>query len=326
MLSGHLVALAISLATRLGIPDLVARGPRRVSALARATRSHPDTLYRILRALAAVGVFAERRGRRFARTPLSDLLRPGVRGSLHAPALLAGESWRRVAYDLPAAVRSGRSPLPARARRRLLRVPGPSPGALPALSRRHGVSLAGAGARGRARRPPHARPLRRGRGRRPGGADEDDSGDEGDRHRRRARGARRGGARPAQPGRGRSGPAMPRRRRRFLPERSARRRRLRPRLRPAQLGRSPRGEDPGALSGRDGRRRAPPGGRNARARRRPPAVAQVHDLEMLVFTDGRERTAAEYRALLRPRAFACAESSPLPAAPASSKPCRSILV
>ena len=48
MLSGHLVALAISLATRLGIPDLVAHGPRRVAALARATRSHPDTLYRIL--------------------------------------------------------------------------------------------------------------------------------------------------------------------------------------------------------------------------------------------------------------------------------------
>jgi len=112
MLSGHLVALAISLAARLGIPDLVARGPRRVSALARTTRSHPDTLYRVLRALAAVGVFAERRGRRFARTQLSDLLRPGVRGSLHAPALLAGESWRRVAYDLPAAVRSGRSPFP----------------------------------------------------------------------------------------------------------------------------------------------------------------------------------------------------------------------
>jgi len=34
-----------------------------------------------------------------------------------------------------------------------------------------------------------------------------------------------------------------------------------------------------------------------------PAPAQVHDLEMLVFTDGRERTAAEYRALLRASGF-----------------------
>jgi hypothetical protein len=110
MLSGHLVALAISLVTRLGIPDLLSRGPRTVAALARATGSHPETLYRVLRALAAAGVFAERRGRRFGRTPLSDLLRAGVPGSLRAPALLTGESWRRVAFDLPAAVRSGRSP------------------------------------------------------------------------------------------------------------------------------------------------------------------------------------------------------------------------
>jgi hypothetical protein len=91
MLSGHLVALAISLATRLGIPDLVARRPRTIAVLARATGSHPDTLYRVLRALAAAGVFAERPGRRFGRTPLSDLLRPGVPGSLRAPALLAGK-------------------------------------------------------------------------------------------------------------------------------------------------------------------------------------------------------------------------------------------
>jgi len=112
MLSGHLVTLAISLATRLGIPELVAHRPRRLAALARATRSHPDTLYRVLRALATAGVLAEHRGRRFGRTPLSDLLCRGVPGSLRAPALLAGESWRRVTYDLPAAVRTGRSPFP----------------------------------------------------------------------------------------------------------------------------------------------------------------------------------------------------------------------
>ena len=112
MLSGHLVTLAISLATRLGIPELVADRPRSILALARATRSHPDTLYRVLRALATVGVLAEHKGRRFAGTALSDLLRTDVRGSLRAPALLAGEPWRRVAYDLPTAVRRGRSPFP----------------------------------------------------------------------------------------------------------------------------------------------------------------------------------------------------------------------
>jgi hypothetical protein len=34
-----------------------------------------------------------------------------------------------------------------------------------------------------------------------------------------------------------------------------------------------------------------------------PSPAQVHDLEMLVFTEGRERTAAEYRALLGAAGF-----------------------
>jgi O-methyltransferase len=30
-----------------------------------------------------------------------------------------------------------------------------------------------------------------------------------------------------------------------------------------------------------------------------PSAAKIHDLEMLAFTSGRERTAAEYRALFR---------------------------
>ena len=42
-----------------------------------------------------------------------------------------------------------------------------------------------------------------------------------------------------------------------------------------------------------------------------PTVAQVHDLEMLVFTDGRERTAAEYRALLDASGFRLRRMTPV---------------
>jgi hypothetical protein len=42
-----------------------------------------------------------------------------------------------------------------------------------------------------------------------------------------------------------------------------------------------------------------------------PTVAQVHDLEMLVFTDGRERTAAEYRALLEASGFRLRRITPV---------------
>jgi len=110
MLSGHLVTQAISAAARLGIPDLVARGPRNVQTLARASGVRADPLYRMLRALADAGVVAELPRRRFGRTPLSDLLRSDVSGSLRAVALLAGEPWRRVSYDLIDALRGGRSP------------------------------------------------------------------------------------------------------------------------------------------------------------------------------------------------------------------------
>ena len=59
----------------LGIADLLANGSQSSDALAAATSSHPDALYRLLRALAAVGVFREEPGRRFASTPLGDCLR-----------------------------------------------------------------------------------------------------------------------------------------------------------------------------------------------------------------------------------------------------------
>jgi SAM-dependent methyltransferase len=109
ILSGQLIAEAVSVATRLGIPDLVARRARRIDVLARATRSHPESLYRFLRALASAGVFTEKRQRRFGRTPVSDLLRRGVPGSWREVALLSGEPWRQASYALAKSLRTGRS-------------------------------------------------------------------------------------------------------------------------------------------------------------------------------------------------------------------------
>ena len=99
---------AIALATRLGIPDLLERGPRRADDLARATRTDPESLYRFLRALASEGVFAEKPGRRFALTPVSRLLTTDAPGSMRSVAVLAGERWRMAWYDLEHALRTGR--------------------------------------------------------------------------------------------------------------------------------------------------------------------------------------------------------------------------
>jgi O-methyltransferase/methyltransferase family protein len=75
LVNGYQVSQAIHVAATLGLADRLQDGPRSVDELAAATGSHPGSLYRLLRALAAVGVFHEDGDKRFALTPLGDRLR-----------------------------------------------------------------------------------------------------------------------------------------------------------------------------------------------------------------------------------------------------------
>src|SRR5262245_59151513 len=67
---GHWVARLIHVAAKLKLADLLKDGPQTAAHLAAATGVHAPALYRVLRALASVGVFAETRGGRFKLTPL----------------------------------------------------------------------------------------------------------------------------------------------------------------------------------------------------------------------------------------------------------------
>src|SRR6516164_7408386 len=82
MLTGKWTAQAISVAATLGIADLLMGGPQTVEQLAAATGTHADSLYRLLRALASLGIFAETQGGRFALTPLAECLRSDVPDSI----------------------------------------------------------------------------------------------------------------------------------------------------------------------------------------------------------------------------------------------------
>jgi hypothetical protein len=62
-------------AAQLGIADLLREGPRSVQELAGATDTDAETLYRLLRALASVGVFDEDSERRFGLTGMGEYLR-----------------------------------------------------------------------------------------------------------------------------------------------------------------------------------------------------------------------------------------------------------
>ena len=79
---GYMASSALRVVTQLEIPDLLADGPKSVAALARNAQANEDALYRVLRALASVGVFEETEPRVFALTPAAETLRRGTPDSL----------------------------------------------------------------------------------------------------------------------------------------------------------------------------------------------------------------------------------------------------
>jgi hypothetical protein len=97
-------------AARLGIPDLLAEGPRDVEELAHETGSHAPSLHRVLAALASVGVLDKVGPRQFALTEVGFGLRTGVPGSARPSVLfLLNESHWRPWGHLLQTVRTGRT-------------------------------------------------------------------------------------------------------------------------------------------------------------------------------------------------------------------------
>jgi len=99
--NAYQVSQAIHVAATLGIADLLADRPRTVDELAAATQSHAPSLYRLLRALASVGIFVEG-DNGFGLTPMADMLRSDVPGSLRAWAMYIGQpyAWTTWGYLL----------------------------------------------------------------------------------------------------------------------------------------------------------------------------------------------------------------------------------
>ena len=81
MLGGYRITQMLYVAAKLGLPDLLAEGPKTADELAIATNAHGSSLYRLLRALSSTGVFAERPDGTFESTALADRLRSDARAS-----------------------------------------------------------------------------------------------------------------------------------------------------------------------------------------------------------------------------------------------------
>ncbi len=108
LVDGFRVTQAIHAAVDLGIPDLLADGERTADDLAQASGADPSALYRLLRALASLGVLHEADGQRFSLTPLGTPLRSDVPGSINGWVRLTGREylWRSWG-NLANAVRTG---------------------------------------------------------------------------------------------------------------------------------------------------------------------------------------------------------------------------
>ncbi len=110
LIAGFRYSRAIYIAAKLGLADLLKDGPKGSDELAKATGSHGPSLYRIMRALASVGIFAEDDQGRFTLTPIAATLQSHVPSSLRAWAILVlGEEHYQVWGDLMHTVQTGES-------------------------------------------------------------------------------------------------------------------------------------------------------------------------------------------------------------------------
>lgn len=99
------ISQPIRVAAQLGIADLLAEGPLGVEDLAQKTGTHAPTLYRLLRALAGMGIFEEQEGRAFGLTPMAQCLQTGA---LRALALTFLSDWHEKAWaSLAHSVKTG---------------------------------------------------------------------------------------------------------------------------------------------------------------------------------------------------------------------------
>lgn len=109
MLDGMWITQALYVAARLGLADLLDDGSRSLSELAAATQADESSLSRLLRALGSVDTFQEIQPAIFANTALSMYLRSDQPESLYHVALVRGAEWHwRTWGELVYSVQLGR--------------------------------------------------------------------------------------------------------------------------------------------------------------------------------------------------------------------------
>jgi hypothetical protein len=107
MILGYKATQVLYVVAKLGIPDHLVNGPRRAEELAKEVGANSKALFRVMRHLAALGIFTQDESRKFGLTPLSELLCTDNPESARYNAIFAGEENYRAAGDLLHTVRTG---------------------------------------------------------------------------------------------------------------------------------------------------------------------------------------------------------------------------
>jgi hypothetical protein len=92
LVAGGWVSQMLYVAAHLELADRLSKQPRPISELARETNTHEPSLYRLLRGLASVGVFAETEGRTFRLTEMAEYIRTDHPQSMRRAILMSGST------------------------------------------------------------------------------------------------------------------------------------------------------------------------------------------------------------------------------------------
>jgi hypothetical protein len=107
MATGYWVSQAIYVAAKLGIADLLRDGPQSCVTLATATGTDAASLFRLMRALASVGIFSHVRRDCFALSRLAESLQTDTPGSLKAMVTTIGEIHYQACGNLLHSIQTG---------------------------------------------------------------------------------------------------------------------------------------------------------------------------------------------------------------------------
>jgi hypothetical protein len=105
--TGYWISQAVYVAAKLGIADLLRDRPQSSVALATATGSDAPSLFRLMRALSSVGIFSQLDRDRFALSRLAENLLTNAPASLRATVITIGEIHYQACGDLLHSVQTG---------------------------------------------------------------------------------------------------------------------------------------------------------------------------------------------------------------------------